>query len=99
MIYRSRPLLDMARGAPCMHCGSYSPTVVAAHSNQQRDGKGIGIKAHDYRVAFLCADCHTLVDASPIPRETKVALWEDAHRKTIGWLFEHGHLEVRRCPK
>jgi len=46
--YRNRKLLDMIRESPeCMHCGRYNDgTVVAAHSNQLRDGKGKSIKAH-----------------------------------------------------
>jgi hypothetical protein len=71
--WRSKKLLEACRELPCGLCGVEDGTVVAAHSNQQKDGKGTGIKAHDFRVA---------------------ALWEEAHRKTIGWLFEKGILDV-----
>jgi hypothetical protein len=27
-------------------------------------------------------------------KEERVEMWEDAHRKTIGWLFENDHLKV-----
>jgi hypothetical protein len=75
------------------NCG----TVVAAHSNQQRDGKGIGHKAADYRVAFLCYDCHMEIDQrNRMTRTEKLEQWEAAHRKTIGWLFDNGYLDVRR---
>jgi len=30
-----------------------------------------------------------------LTREERVDMWEDAHRKTIGWLFENKHLEVK----
>ena len=45
----------MAKNAPyCFCCGrSNDGTIVAAHSNQIRDQKGKGIKAHDFRVAFV----------------------------------------------
>lgn len=97
MTYRNKKLLALANESPhCMSCGTYNAgNVVAAHSNQQRDGKGVGIKAKDYRVAYLCDKCHTELDAGSGAREHKVRLFEDAHRKTIGWLFESGHLEVR----
>jgi hypothetical protein len=67
--------------------------VVAAHSNQLRDGKGRGLKAHDYRIAALCFTCHAELDqGKSLSREERVSMWEDAHRKTIGWLFEKGHI-------
>jgi hypothetical protein len=95
MIYRSAKLLELAKEAPCQCCGMQDGTVVAAHSNQQRDGKGTGIKAHDYRIAYLCHRCHSYVDGDPkATREQKKELWEEAHRKTIGWLFSEGHLKV-----
>lgn len=74
-----------------MGCGKENEgDVVAAHSNQLRDGKGTGHKAHDYRVAFLCNDCHLAVDGGSLPREMKTQLWEQGHRHTIGYLFENG---------
>ena len=69
--------------------------MVAAHSNQLRDGKGLSIKAHDYRVAALCYACHMELDqGAKMSREDRQDLWEMAHRKTIGWLFESGRLKV-----
>ena len=65
-----------------------------AHSNQLRDGKGKGIKAHDYRVAVLCFDCHTWLDQGPASRVKKDEFWEEVHRNTIGWLFESGIIDV-----
>ena len=96
MIYRNRKLLDLADGAPCMNCGNRDGTVVMAHSNQMRDGKARNLKAPDYRVAALCSRCHyTLDDGPTLSRAERVELWEEAHRKTIGWLFESGHLIVK----
>jgi len=71
-------------------------TVVSAHSNQLRDGKGTGIKGHDYRIAFLCHQCHHMIDNDKmLDKHDRIAAWEEAHRKTIGWLFNNGHLEVK----
>jgi hypothetical protein len=69
---------------------------VAAHSNQLRDGKGRSIKAHDYRIAALCYRCHFDLDqGSKMSKEDRVDIWEMAHRKTVGWLFDNEHLEVK----
>lgn len=71
-------------------------TVVAAHSNQLIDGKGRGLKSHDYRVAALCYSCHMQLDqGAELSKQERKEMWEDAHRKTIGWLFENNHLEVK----
>ena len=69
--------------------------MVAAHSNQQRDGKGMGIKAHDYRIAALCYTCHADIDqGKTLGKQEKFEKWDEAHRRTIGWLFERGHLTL-----
>jgi len=71
-------------------------TVVAAHSNQMRDGKGRGLKAHDYRIAALCFTCHAELDqGQAMSREERLNMWETAHRGTVGWLFENDHITVR----
>lgn len=70
--------------------------IVAAHSNQIIDGKGMGIKAHDYRIAYLCNQCHMEIDQGhEMAKAVRKSRWEYAHRKTIGWLFDSGHLEVK----
>ena len=95
-MYRNKKLLELLRESPCQCCGIEDGTVVAAHSNQLRDGKGKGIKAHDYRTASLCIRCHFELDqGNGMSKEERREMWEEAHRKTIGWLFENGHLEVK----
>jgi hypothetical protein len=96
LIYRNRKLLEILRQSPCQVCGREDGTVVAAHSNQLRDGKGRGIKAHDYRVASMCFGCHAELDqGTKLSKAERVEMWDEAHRRTIGWLFENGHLEVK----
>lgn len=96
MNYRNQYLLERLRLSPCQHCGAQDGTVVAAHSNQLRDGKGKSIKAHDYRVAALCFKCHSQLDQGrDLTKEERREMWEEAHRKTIGWLFSDGHLTVK----
>lgn len=94
MNYRNKKLLEIVRESPCQCCGKKDGTVVAAHSNQQRDGKGTSIKAHDYRIAALCYRCHHELDAgAKLTKEQRQEMFEDAHRRTIGWLFENNHLQ------
>ena len=88
-MYRNEKLLRACRDLPCQHCGIDDGTTVAAHSNQLRDGKGRGIKAHDYRVAALCFRCHADIDqGKALTKHQRQYLWEEAHRKTIAQLFE-----------
>ena len=95
MLYRNKRLLETVRNFPCQHCGKQDGTVVAAHSNQLRDGKGKGIKARDYRVASLCFMCHAELDQGKnLSKAERLEMWEEAHRKTIGLLFDNGHLQV-----
>lgn len=94
-MYRNKKLLEVVRQSPCQHCGVRDGTVVAAHSNQLRDGKGRGIKAHDYRIAALCFRCHSELDqGSKMSRQERLEMWEEAHRNTVGWLFDAGVLRV-----
>ena len=96
MNYRSQYLLERVRESACQHCGTRDGTIVAAHSNQLRDGKGKSIKAHDYRIAALCFKCHYNLDqGNTLTKEERREMWEEAHRKTIGWLFDEGHLTVK----
>jgi hypothetical protein len=93
-MYRNPKLLVACREIPCQLCGAEDGTVVAAHSNQLRDGKGRGLKASDYRIASLCFKCHTEIDqGKDLNRIMRVELWELAHRKTIGELFERGLIQ------
>ena len=95
-IYRNKKLLEIVRISPCQNCGKQDGTVCAAHSNQLRDGKGRSLKAHDFRVAALCFCCHSKLDQGlSLSKAERVELWEEAHRKTIGWLFENGYLDVK----
>ena len=97
MNWRSKKLLEACRELECTNCGSSDGTVCAAHSNQLRDGKGKGIKAHDYRVAALCYVCHAEIDqGNSLTKEERIEKWEAAHRKTIGLLFQTGIVSVSK---
>ena len=80
---RSKKILEACREIPCQLCGAADGTVVAAHSNQAKHGKGRGIKASDQYVAALCFNCHHEIDQGA--RMTKAArqeAWELAHEQT-----------------
>ena len=95
-MYRNAKLLKSIKDIPCQLCGAEDGTIVAAHSNQLRDGKGRGLKAHDYRIATLCFKCHEEIDqGSKLNKFQRIEMWEEAHRKTIGELFERGILNVK----
>ena len=95
-MYRNNKILDIAQRSPCQICGIEDGTIVAAHSNQLRDGKGRGLKAHDYRIAYLCHHCHTELDQGhELTKQQRIYVWDEAHRKTIGWLFENEKVGIK----
>ena len=99
MNYRNRRLLDLARGQPCMMCvpgvcRGDPATTVAAHSNQDRHGKGRSLKAHDCFHAWACYECHTWLDQGRAPREEKQAAFQAGMERTILAWFTLGLVRV-----
>lgn len=93
-LWRSGAYLGAVRKLPCCFPGCNRPAPSQpCHSNQIRDGKGMGIKAHDFRVAAGCDEHHRWNDQAPIA--TSFDQWEQAYRKTIGLLFLAGLITVR----
>ena len=81
---RSPALLMACRQIPCQHCGAQDGTVVAAHSNQAKHGKGRAIKASDVFVASLCFSCHAELDqGAQMTRAERTRMWDACHLKTI----------------
>jgi hypothetical protein len=62
MNYRNKQLTQSAKHESCVSCGADDGTIVWAHSNSSRHGKGMGIKAHDLFGAYLCHKCHREFD-------------------------------------
>ena len=67
----SRPktskIRQSARGEDCTInlegvCNYNPETVVWAHSNDQKHGKGMGLKANDEWGAYACYACHAVYD-------------------------------------
>ncbi len=94
MTYRNRKLLNLAREAPkCFCCQTPNDgTVVAAHANLHGMGKGMGIKAHDWAIAFMCRECHTGYD---VRKSVTHEDWALASVKSLGWLLESGYLVLK----
>jgi hypothetical protein len=81
---RSKPLLEACRHIPCQHCSRSDGTVVAAHSNQARHGKGRSIKASDVFCAALCYSCHMQLDQGrDLSREDREQIWQAAFERTV----------------
>lgn len=79
---RDKRILEFCRTLACQACMAEDGTVVAAHSNQAKHGKGRGIKASDQYVAALCYRCHYMIDQGRESRDIKVAIWDAAHDRT-----------------
>ena len=95
-MYRNQKLLEAVRQLPCQMCGIEDGTVVAAHSNQLRHGKGRGLKAHDWAIAALCFKCHMEIDQGKLyDKQTRADLWDSAFEKTLHLLWEREIIEVQ----
>ena len=90
---RSRPKMTpiraSARGQDCTLgiagvCNGNPETTVWAHSNQLKDGKGMGIKARDEEGCYACSGCHAWLDGGwtqyKIDRETVDQIFDTARR-------------------
>lgn len=96
MNFRCRPLLDLAHHLPCQWCGKGTASE-PAHSNQQKHGKGMSIKAHDVFFAALCHDCHSEIDqGSKLTKGERMELWQTAFERTLLELWKRGWLKVQR---
>jgi hypothetical protein len=68
MTYRNKKLLASAQGKDCRLqiadvCNGNPETVVWAHINGQKYGKGMGHKNHDLFGFYACHACHAFYDA------------------------------------
>lgn len=80
---------------PCTRpgCPGGCGPVQVAHSNQLRDGKARSLKAYPWRIAALGAACHVEIDSGArLSKVERREQWDEAHRTTIGLLFERGLL-------
>ncbi|HEM7842592.1 DUF968 domain-containing protein [Burkholderia multivorans] len=92
LTYRSEKLRRAVASLPCVCCGREGMTQ-AAHANQ---GKGMGIKASDARIAALCVDCHSRLDQGGKMTKAERRAFEDQMvARTYVELVERGLLVTR----
>lgn len=102
MNYRNRRLLDLAhRINECQIrmetvCTGYCVDgCVPAHSDSQRHGKGVAIKAEDFFFAAGCAARNSaLSHSADFSRETKQGYWQRGFERTLKILWENGWIKV-----
>lgn len=80
-------------------CNHRTDTTVLCHSNQLKDGKGMGLKAPDTRAAYGCCACHDVLDGrTPRPtgmtHEQMLERFEEAVTLTHQVLARKGLLKV-----
>ena len=94
--FRSKKLLDSAKGQQCVTCGS-TGTTVAAHANSVALGKGVGIKAPDYFTVHFCLECHALYDGriGKLTHGEKEYMWLLAYVRTVQRWFEQEIVVVK----
>lgn len=99
---RERKILDAADGEACTWpgCEVQDGTVVAAHSNEPGDGKGMRLKADDIYIAFLCFLHHGIYDgrieADEWSAYEKQTCFTVAMKKTWRRLWERGVIGVNK---
>lgn len=100
----SKRYRDLAEGKPCMIripgvCNGRTDTTVGAHANWLFTGKGVGLKAPDYAMAWACFNCHTAIDTKRWKKETFTRdecenYWLRGFFRTIEYLLRHDLLSV-----
>lgn len=74
----------------CVLCGRYG--TVPAHRNE---GKGTGLKVHDFLTAALCAVCHREIDqGKDLTRPERRAAIDDAIIRTLTRLILEGKVSL-----
>ena len=59
-------------------------TVVPCHSNQQKHGKGMGLKASDVFTVPGCRACHAELDqGKAMTKEQKFSAWDAAYARWV----------------
>jgi hypothetical protein len=93
----NRPLLNLARKAPCMlrltlECGTNA--TVACHSDMLRHGRGIGSKSHAAFAVPGCPDCHAVFTREHLGREGYEETWLRAHEDFLRWMWDNDHVRI-----
>mgnify|MGYP003144517817 CR=1 FL=1 len=92
-------LRKLAQEMPfCTSCGDPNPNrdlLCLAHSNELRHGKGVGKKSDDLFGAYMCFDCHNVVDGrtGKLTKIEKREMHERAWIITMEWWINNGHIK------
>ena len=80
----------------CVLCEKDKRHTIPAHCNGVK-AKGIGEKAKNYLIAYVCSDCHDLIDgrAGKLTKAAKRALWNEAYWLTVWIWFRDGLVVVK----
>lgn len=89
------PWAKLCVGRPCIRCGADDGTIVPAHANQIRLGKGMGIKAEPWTVIPLCLKCHTWLDNGQADRVQKFETYTHCWNWHMANLLADGLIELR----
>lgn len=100
--HRDRKLLDLAHDVEVCQfrlpgvCQIGSPDgCEPAHSNNITDGKGLGIKSHDWKHVASCHACHVEYDSgTKFSRDEKREYFEQGWISTVSLYFLNGWLGV-----
>jgi len=89
-------LTSAAQDYPCAWCHRQDGTIVPAHCNELALGRGANFKTKDYLVAYLCHECHDVVDGrrGGLTLEEKRGMWNRAYVQTVAWWFRDGLVKV-----
>lgn len=92
-------LRELAKECPhCMGCDMPNPDgnlLCLAHSNSLNHGRGAFHKSNDLFGAYLCHECHQLVDVGHgLSKEEKRRYHTAAWIKTMEWWIREGHVRA-----
>jgi hypothetical protein len=89
------PWAKLCKDRPCVRCGADDGTIVPAHANQQRLGKGMGLKAEPWTVIPLCHKCHTWLDNGQANRLELLEAYTHGWNRHMANLLADGLIELR----
>ena len=96
MTYRSESFRRAVASMPCVLCGIQGRTQ-AAHNNQIKDGKGMGIKSSDVTCMALCVECHRAIDqGGKLSKQERHALEDELNLKTLRQMVANELLVVAK---
>lgn len=89
------PWAALCKDRPCIRCGADDETIVPAHANQLRLGKGTGLKAAPWTVIPLCLKCHTWLDNGKASRLETLEAYTQGWNRHMANLLDEGQVEIR----